>query len=955
MSESQHHQVRDSDKMERGLLASHHSRAAYESLVNTLPLCLLIKDQDGCRIFANDAYLKFRGARRDDVIGKTDRDLFPADIAEQFMADDRRVMESGEVLQDVEETLDATGRRCWIERVKSPILDPDDRVIGVQLVFWEVTDRVLAERELEHERDLLRNLLQHIPDSIYFKDRESRFLRVSDAMARKFGLPNPDAALGKTDADIFSGEHAEAARRDELRVMESGHPLVNRIEKETWHEREDTWCMSTKMPFLDNDGQVIGTFGISRDVTDLIKFQQELKEARDAADRANQAKSDFLANMSHEIRTPMNAVIGMSELLAQTELTDEQRDYVELVRDSADSLLRLLNDILDFSKIEARKLELEAVPFSVRDLIEKSARTLAVRAAESGLELACRVEPEIHDCWFGDPVRLRQILINLIGNAVKFTDAGEVVVEVAQDGSAPDRSGTPETESGIERLRFSVRDTGIGIPADKQAMVLEAFTQADSSTTRRFGGTGLGLAITRQLVELMQGLLELESEVGVGTRFFFTLPLKRAPAIDHGSDDMQKLARLPVLVVDDNATNRRILDEILTKWQFEPTLADSGAAALRIMQNAAGQGKPFSLGILDCMMPNMDGFELAARIRDRYSADQIKLIILSSATRGDDIERCRQLQISRYITKPVVQSELLDTVLQVMGMQTQSPIESFDNIPACRPLRVLVAEDGLANQRVVIGMLRALGHQSVLVSNGRDAVSRWKSEPFDIILMDMHMPVMDGIEASREIRKAERERDEHIPIIAVTAAAMKEDAEACLNAGMDGFLTKPIQPRVLQKMLAGHAPSESVLEQTVADRGEEAPVVIAESNLADPPSLSDSDVIDLQAAASRVPGGLQGVRQLAEVFLPECDEIMKTLRSQIALGDAALIQRAAHTLKGSAGLFFADTVVAISFEIERSARNQDLADVSERMASLEGAVENMVAALRYFLKLTAPR
>ncbi|NND99526.1 MAG: PAS domain-containing protein [Pirellulaceae bacterium] len=396
------------------------SRRTYESLVNALPLSLLIKDLDGRRVFANKRYLEVRDTTLKHLIGKVDADLFPTEIAEQYTADDRKVMESGKPLHSVEPTIDTHGNIRWIERVKCPIHDQNDNVAGLQLLFWDVTDRIEAKQELDFERHLLSTMLQNLPDSIYFKDTESRFIRISKAMAEKFGVGSPEDVVGKTDADIFSNEHAKAARDDELKIIETGQPLVDRVEKETWHEREDTWCISTKMPFRDDDGRIIGTFGISRDVTELIQSQNALRAARDIADKANQAKSEFLANMSHEIRTPMNAIMGMSELLATTSLTYEQQDYIDLIRESAGSLLRLLNDILDFSKIEARKLELESTAFSLRDLVEKTGRTLSIRGAEKGIELTCRVAPDVPDRWLGDSGRLRQILINLMGNGIKF-------------------------------------------------------------------------------------------------------------------------------------------------------------------------------------------------------------------------------------------------------------------------------------------------------------------------------------------------------------------------------------------------------------------------------------------------------------------------------------------------------------------------------------------------------
>ena len=378
-------------------------RSDYESLIDSLPLSLVIKDTEGRRLFANKAYLQLRGWQLGEVVGKRDDELFSPELARAYSEDDRHVMRTGQSLHSIEKSTDRGGHSQWLERIKSPIRNHEGQVIGLQLLFWDVTDRCLAERELRFERHLLSTLLENIPDSIYFKDRESRFIQISEAMSHKFGLPSAQDAIGKTDADIFAPTHAEAARHDELQIMETGQPVVDLIERETWRDRSDTWCISTKMPLRDDEGQLIGTFGISRDITELRKYQEELREARDAANAANKAKSDFLANMSHEIRTPMNAIIGMSELLSQTPLSESQSDYVSLVRDSAVSLLQLLNEILDFSKIESRKLQLESIPFSLRDLIGKAGQTLAIRAAEKGVELACRVAPDLQDRWLGGP------------------------------------------------------------------------------------------------------------------------------------------------------------------------------------------------------------------------------------------------------------------------------------------------------------------------------------------------------------------------------------------------------------------------------------------------------------------------------------------------------------------------------------------------------------------------
>ena len=894
------------------------SRATFESLANSLPISLLIKDAEGRRLFANRAYLKLRGISRDELVGKRDEDLFPPAIAKTYREDDRQVLESGKSLHDVERTRDTTGRTRWIERVKSPIIDPRGQIIGLQLLFWDVTERVRAEKMLDRERHFLNMLLENIPDSIYFKDTDSRFLRVSRAMAKKFGLGDEGQVVGRTDADIFTREHAHAAREDELKIIRTGEPLVDRLERETWPDRDDTWCISTKMPLRDKKGKIIGTFGITRDVSELKASQDALRTALEAAAEANRAKSDFLANMSHEIRTPMNAVIGMTELLRQTELTREQREYVDLVSQSAESLLGLLNDILDFSKIEARKLELERIPFSLRDTVGKSGQTLTLRAAEKGLEIACRIAPDIPDRLIGDPGRIRQILINLISNAIKFTERGEVAVDVS----------VAEQDMGDQLwLDFSVRDTGIGIPAEKQAAVLEAFTQVDASTTRRYGGTGLGLTISKQLVELMGGSLRLESEPGTGTTFFFTIRLDPAP--EQGSDPARELEafhELPVLVVDDNETNRRILWEILSSWHFRPAVVADGPQAIREIRQAAERGTPYRLVLLDCMMPGMDGFEVASAIHDTCEAADARMIMLSSGGRGGDVARCQELGIARYMTKPVVQSELLEAVLCVMELGRDAGAEPAQaELSHCPPMKVLVAEDGLTNQQVAMGLLKAAGHHPVLAGDGEEAVRRWAQESFDLILMDMHMPNMDGLEATAEIRRREADSGAHVPIIALTAAAMPEDAQACREAGMDDYLAKPIHPEPLQRMMAKYAP-----------QGPEGPS----------PDASDGAVFDAAAAAERIAGGDAGVRRLASVFIPECDALLDAIETHLASGNAEEVRRAAHTLKGSARLFAAERVVALADRIEKLSKAASLDEAAGMVGAIRDAAGQLCAELR---------
>ncbi len=883
--------VQDVTERKKSEQALRDSELLYHSLVESLPQNIFRKDRRGRFTFANQRFCAAFKRPLDQIIGRTDFDFSPADLAEKYLADDRRVMETKETFDTVEEFQSQDGNKLYVHVIKTPLCDSQNRVIGIQGMFWDVTEQKRTEQALARERDLLRALLDNVPDRISFKDTQSRFLRCSKALATRLGLEDPEQVVGKTDFDFHSREKAEEFFADEQRIIQTGVPLINKVEQQFNPDGTQIWASVTKVPIYSQAGEVTGIIGISRDITELMRIEAELQLNRDAALELARQKSQFLATMSHEIRTPMNGIQGMIGLLLDTRLNAKQRDFAETIRTSAEALLTIINDILDFSKIEAGKLVFESIDFDLRDAVEATVELLADRAQKKGIELLSYLPPEVPTAVCGDPGRFRQVLTNLVGNAVKFTEHGEVVVRVMKQS---------ETDTDLV-LKVQVTDTGIGISPEIQSKIFQAFTQADSSMARKFGGTGLGLAISKQLVELMHGQIGVESTPGKGSTFWFTLALKKQPT---SATSNQRFTFPPTraLVVEDNTVQRQFLRAELFAFQIPADAVATAGEALEAMRREAKLGNPYKIVIADLELPGQSGLDLATAIAADETLRQSNVILLTPLNEKLDASILQRKEIGAKLSKPIKQSRLLNCLKAViLGEGTETvdlPRDHDEPTEFSRPenestaisSRILLAEDNVVNQKVALQQLRKLGHTADAVSNGREALAALERQHYDIILMDCQMPEMDGFNTTRAVRQREAslpaESRRRTYIIAMTANALLGDREQCIGAGMDDYIVKPVQ---LSKL------------KSAIERGVENARLQVLTQASSPTDAECLDLTTLSALAElQEPGQPNPVVELIDLFLTDAPAQIEKMRTGHANNDRAAVRIAAHSLKGSA-------------------------------------------------------
>ncbi len=923
---------KDITAVRRAEQALRESEQRYRALTDALKDMIFIVDRADTVLYINKAGAESMHLLPEQIVGQKLSRLFsPATTAVQHRAIEE-VIATGEI-QSSESVFTLDGQDTWHENQSIPLKDDAGNTYAVLGVSRDISQRKRVEMALAHERYLLHALMDSVPDSIYFKDAQSRFIRNNLAQARRFGLSDTAEVLGKTDFDFFPEEHAREAYADEQAIIQSGEPLVGKEERATGPDGRVRWVSTTKMPLRNQEGCIVGTLGVSRDITARkqaeLALQVALERSREltvAAEAASRAKGEFLANMSHELRTPLNAIIGMTGLLLNTGLTQEQREFSETVRVSGETLLTLINDILDFSKIEAGRMDLEQQPFYLRQCLEDAMDLIAPQAAAKKLELAYNIDDAVPAAIVGDVTRLRQILANLLTNAVKFTERGEVVVTVSA-------KQTPDKQ---QEILFAVRDTGIGIPQHLISRLFQTFSQVDASTTRKYGGTGLGLAISKHMVEMMGGKIWVDSKEGQGSSFCFTVIVPEAHhlPVSVPVGQQPQMAGCRVLMVDDNAANRTILSKQLQSWGMDVHVHSAAAPALE----SIAAGDKYNLAILDMQMPEMDGLELAANIRKTPAGKNLALVMLTSL--GQQDQSILKTDFAAFMTKPVKASQLYNTLVTILSGQAAIPkpetvvVRADDEIARNHPLRILVAEDNIVNQKVAMHMLQRIGYRADVVSNGVEVITALQRQLYDVVLMDVQMPEMDGLEATRLIRATIPEAQQP-RIVAMTAAAQQEDRDRCLAAGMDMYVSKPVQLAQLINALLS-CPSLQSTQRTRPEHsdGEEAGPAIDEKVLG----------VFAREMGSSVFSAL--VADVVQLYLADAPGLLETMKRAHAENDMSTLQRTAHTLKSSSATLGAMTLTTLCKRIELHAKDGQMAEAG----AILGAAQTEFGRVRHGLE-----
>ncbi len=924
------------------------AQAQYQGLVESARDLVWQVDTEGRWTFLNASAEHIYGASPEDLLGKVALDLADEDHLQDDYTAFGKVLQGSELVdyETVHRTVD--GEKRFLSFSARPLQNASGENMGAQGTARDVTDQVEAREALEEvakKNSLVTSLINGTEDMIYFKDGEGHYqgcnFRFSDFVGR-----SEEEIVGKTDEDLLGPTRAAAYRKSDVEALTSWDP----VRFEEWvvdYDGHRRLLETVKTVFRHIEGDALGVLGVVRDVTERKEAEERMRELAEKAERATRMKSAFLANMSHEIRTPMNGVLGMAEILLDTDLTQEQSQYLGIIRSSGESLLGVLNDILDISKIEAGHLELEEVSFDLSEQVLGAVSLFSHTAVEQGSELMVDLRSEVPRAVRGDPTRLRQVLSNLVGNAVKFTSDGEIVVSVSLVGG----------DDHNARIRFSVRDTGVGIPPEKQQAIFQEFTQADSSTTREYGGTGLGLTISRHLVSVMGGDLELESVEGEGSEFYYTLYLP----IDHDFAPTPELgdridfSGLKALIVDDLETNRRIFRDFLENAGARVQVTESAVKALNLLKTVQGQ-EPFDLVILDLLMPGRDGFQLAEDIRLDPELRDLPLMILTSSNRPGDRKLATRLRINGFLQKPVSRAELLrgiHTVLQGAESQEGPGGSASRRGGSGRPdegpqvevtdgLDVLVAEDNIVNQQVAIGLLERWGCIVRVAENGVEALEALEDRLPDLILMDVQMPEMDGLEATKRIRADSRFSS--IPILALTAHVLPEERKRCEDAGMDDYVPKPFKPGELRERVE--------LWARAGGGGQESPVKGPETPVGDPeedrsgegpePGGDGPPVLLDEFRATMREAGIESVADVAvEAYLSETPLRMAALEAAVEAGDMKAVEREAHGIKSGSGNLRADYFAELLEEMEvagREGRETDAEAALPKMKEVFGQV-----------------